>query len=102
MGFPPPPDAPALAIQQQVALGTGFATPALVLPCGITIPSFKFAFGFAFDIDLAFFLPTFFFSLGFLCDLNNPIRLDAGIKWGGGRTPNNDPDPDLALDAATS
>lgn len=120
-GFPPPlagppPDPPGTItadvglanVGQLVTPPTGFSfgatlfsKPAFAL-CGFTFPPpipFKFGFQippFAFPPPL----PSFFFSLSLNCSLSNPIGVKAGLKWGGGRSPNTGPDPDALEQAA--
>jgi hypothetical protein len=42
-------------------------------------------------------LPKFYFAFELTCDPTKPVDITAGLKlpFGGGRTANNDPSPDL-------
>lgn len=80
------------------------ATAALDFPpspdssvCGfhIGLPRFSFAFILP-SISLIPLPPLPFLGFALSCDLSKPIDITADLKlpFGGGRTPNNDPDPD--------
>lgn len=63
----------------------------LVLPkFFLTIPSIPFP---------PPFFPFPYFKLVLSCDLNKPIDVSAGVKFGGGRIPCFDPDPDQDFDS---
>lgn len=93
MGFPPPPDAPSLAVQDALELQAGFATgpigPSL---CGFQIPGFSFQLGFRLPIPTFAFPPSIFFALALQCDLANPLSLQFGA--GGGRVASTIPEID--------
>jgi len=98
MGFPPPPAGPP-PTPPGVSLDAGLAdAPDAKSLCGFKFPpTLFFKFGFvipSFGIQFPPPLPTIKLSLALNCDLNNPLSVDAGVKWGGGRTPNADPNPD--------
>ena len=66
--------------------------------CGFSLGLPRFKFGF--KLVIPGFPPTLpfpFISLKLSCDLSNPVDITAGLKspFGGGRTPNGEPDPDL-------
>jgi hypothetical protein len=68
--------------------------------CGFTLDlSISFAIDFhlpSFGFDLSLILPYLGFSLS--CDPSKPANLTIGVPYGGGRAPNNEPDPDLNED----
>jgi hypothetical protein len=86
--LPPPTDAP-------INPGLAPSPPAASL-CGFSLPKSLFKFGFKLPA-LAFppAIPTPYLALGLNCSLSNPLDVSAGLRYGGGRTPNADPDPDL-------
>jgi len=74
-----------------------FNTPAAEIsgPCGLSLKIPSFSFGFTLptlSFPPAIPIPVFGFTLS--CDPHDPIDLTAGLDYGGGRTPNHDPDPD--------
>ncbi len=94
MGYPPPPDLPPVAQQQQVKLGVGFqGVPVGALPCGLSIPGFGYNISFRIPAFPPFdFPPDLSFFLQIVCSLKDPFR--GGIKFGGGRESNAEPDVD--------
>lgn len=101
MGFAPPPDGPPPGVQAALSASASFqpSLPAISL-CGFTLPSFLFAIEFSLLIEIfPLQLPSFSFSLGFACDLNNPISIGIGLDFGGGRVATYDPNPDDDLAA---
>lgn len=60
----------------------------------LTIPGLSFklpTINFPPQIDLFI---SFDLALGINCNLENPLNVTGGVKFGGGRKPNADPDPD--------
>lgn len=100
MGFAPPPDGPPPAAQAALAASASFqaSLPAAEL-CGFALPSFLFAISFVLPTIFPLPIPSFEISIGFSCDLNNPIGVGGGLSWGGGRVATYDPNPDDSLAA---
>lgn len=100
MGFPPPVDGPP-PTPAGVSINVGL-TPSLpaVALCGFGIPPIGFKFSLSLG-GLSFppAIPIPFLQLALNCDLTNPLSVNAGLAYGGGRTPNADPDPDYAEQA---
>jgi hypothetical protein len=96
MGFPPPTDLPKPLPQVggTIGLKAGFqGVPVGALPCGLSIPGF--AYGLSFRIPKFPpwpFPPTLAFWFSLRCSLTDPFG--GGIKVGGGRMSNCDPDVD--------
>jgi hypothetical protein len=90
MGFPPPVNIPPG--RPSASADVGFEpAPAGATICGFGIPGFILALSVRFPLPTWNFPPDFNFMIGLNCDLANPIS--AKVKFGGGRAPNNDPDP---------
>lgn len=94
MGSPPPKNFPSPEEQDVVEADAGFKpSPTGSALCGFAIPpTFTFNVSFNNALPSFDFPPKFFFGLSLNCDLSNPI--DAEIGFGGGRVPQQDPDPD--------
>ncbi len=94
MGFPPPPDYPSPAAQQTIGLKVGFqGVPVGALPCGLSIPPFGYGLSFRIPKFPPWdFPPSLSFWLSIRCSLTNPFG--GGLKVGGGRVSNSDPDVD--------
>lgn len=80
-----------------LTIGASFDTPAITGPCGFFFgPMSLFAFSFTLKLpDITFPppLPTFNFAWNLSCDPKKPIDIQAGLSWGGGRTPKYAKDP---------
>ena len=66
--------------------------------CGFSLALPRFSLGLNVDPGLLLPLPplpTFHLSFALSCDPSHPVDLTGGVEFGGGRTPNNDPSPDL-------
>lgn len=104
MGTSPPADAPSPEDQDAASVDAGFAPgPPVATLCGFAFPSFKPFLKIGIPIGGISFppkIPTFSPSLGLNCDVNNPLDVTAGVKWGGGRVASFDRDPDVDEDAA--
>lgn len=97
MGSPPPVNFP-----QPLGAGAG-ASVSLDFPpsptasiCGFSLGIPRFKIGFVLpSIALPFVIPYISFKL--VCKLPNPVDISAGLNspFGGGRTFNADPNPDL-------
>jgi hypothetical protein len=89
MGSPPPDNGPS------VTPDAGFApsqTVASVCGFAFSIPRLKLGLSIVLPFSPA--IPFPHLALALTCDPNNPIKVDSGLSWGAGRTPNVDPDPD--------
>jgi hypothetical protein len=77
--FPPSPVASVC--------GFSIGLPRISFPFPPTLPSLAF---------LTNLIPIPFLGFRLTCDLSHPVDITAGLKlpFGGGRTANNDPDPD--------
>lgn len=99
MGVAPPPDNPPPG-----PVNAGFAPgPPVGSLCGFTIPTIRFKLGFNLPSGAFAFppkLPIPKLPLGINCAQNNPADVSSGQPFGGGRTSNADPDPDLQEDNA--
>ena len=106
MGSPPPIDFPTPSGNP---LGTG-VTASLDFPpspaasiCGFSLGLPRFKFGFVLP-SIAFppQIPLPYIAFKLTCSLPNPIDVTTGLKapFGGGRSYNADPSPDLMEDAA--
>jgi len=103
----PIPNAPSVAVQEAAAAQAGFQTGVndntIADLCGFSIPALTFRLGFNLPpLNFPPAIPRFHLSLGLNCSLDNPFDFTAGFTSGGGRIGTSDPDPDLALDQATS
>jgi len=65
-------------------------------PCNFSfkLPSFTFGFNLPAIPFPPFFIPIPRFRLAISCDLSQPVKLDAGIDYGGGRQSKNFLSPD--------
>jgi hypothetical protein len=102
MGFPPPPAGPPPAAPG-ASVDAGLAdSPTAASLCGFKFPPeifFKFGFKLP-SINFPPPLPIPHIQLALNCDLNNPLSVDAGLSYGGGRSSNADPNPDDLEQAA--
>lgn len=106
MGFAPPFNYPTPSTN---TLGTGVSASLDFPPspkasiCGFSIGPPRFKFGFILPM-IAFppQIPIPYIAFKLVCALPNPIDVSAGLKapFGGGRSYNAEPDPDLMEDAA--
>ena len=98
-GSPPPVPGPPPAAAQASALAAGFQPSPMPVAslCGFKLPVFVFSLGFKQPTIFPLPFPEFALSLGLNCSLENPIDVSAGVKFGGGRVSNADPDPDQQL-----
>jgi hypothetical protein len=97
MGSPPPKD-----FAPSAGASLDFPPSPTATPCGFKIGLPRFAFGFRLPpLPLIPQLPNVFIALVLSCDPRNPVDIVAGanLPFGGGRTPNTDPDPDLDEDS---
>lgn len=99
MGSPPPPNFPAPSVGVALAVP---ATPAAKV-CGFEIGLPRLAFGISIFLGGLGFppkIPLPWVSFRLKCSLSDPIDASGGLAFGGGRTPNGEPDADLQEDAA--
>lgn len=67
-------------------------------PCGLSLglPTFGLSFGFKLPSIPPFpALPSLNLAFKLSCDPSKPLDISAGVPFGGGRTTNIGPDPDL-------
>jgi hypothetical protein len=81
-------------------------SPTAASLCGFALPSLRFKFGFVLPALPALpKLPSIHLPLGLNCSQNNPLAVAQSggkpLPYGGGRTPNADPDPDYVEQAST-
>jgi hypothetical protein len=103
MGLPIANGPPPAAANQASADASFEPGPTVANLCGFKLPTFTFKLGFKLPtIKFPPPVPTFKPSLGINCSTTNPISVNAGFAWGGGRVATYDVDTDQQLDAATS
>jgi hypothetical protein len=98
MGSPPPQDFDP----PSATAGLDFPPSPKASLCGFALGLPRFTFGFKLpSIKFPPPIPLPFIAFKLSCDPKNPIDVTAGLAlpFGGGRTPNNDPDPDLDEDS---
>jgi hypothetical protein len=101
VGFAPPPNLPPPGSGQFVQAGFQPSLLPVASLCGFKIPFLRFIFGFLLPpLPFPPPIPIPFLMLGINCNLNNPLAVGAGVKFGGGRTINALPDPDTMEQAA--
>lgn len=99
MGSPPPVNNPPP--DTSTTSQDKFATPGppVASLCGFTVPSLpNFSPGFSLPTDALGIppqLPIPKLPFGIDCGSHNPQDASKGVAYGGGRTPNADPSPDL-------
>jgi hypothetical protein len=102
MGFAPPTSGPTPSPPGTVSANAGPAgfsvgsgpAPSAASLCGFQFPPTLF-FKFGFTLPPLPQLPIPHLSLGLNCNLSNPLSVNAGLTYGGGRTSNAPPDPDM-------
>ena len=97
MGSPPPKDFPPPTADAAL----DFPPSPTATPCGFKLGVPRFSFGFKLPtIKFPPTLPFPFVALVLSCDPRNPVDVvaSANLPFGGGRTPNAEPDPDLDED----
>jgi len=89
--FPPPEEQDLISASASFEPG-----PDAISLCGFAFPpKFNFSFGFNLPaIPIPFKLPTFDFSLGLNCSLDNPFSFSGNIAYGGGRVAQFDTNDD--------
>lgn len=102
MGTPPQPSGPAPGVTADVGLPP---SPSATDLCGFKFPpTLQFKIGFSLPsggIQFPPQLPVPHLALALNCNASNPLSVNAGIAWGGGRKPNAPPDPDSEEQATT-
>lgn len=97
MGSPPPVDFPAPS--DDVNAGLDFPPSPTASVCGFALGLPRFILGLPVLPSLGFppAIPLPFLSFALTCKFPNPVDVTAGLAlpFGGGRTYNADPDPDL-------
>lgn len=94
----PPKDNPPVVTADVDASLEGFGPEVKAEKCEFSFGLPKFALSFGFNLPSIAFppaLPSLNLAFSLSCDLANPVKVDADLKFGGGRASNADPDPDL-------
>lgn len=97
MGAAPPPDGPPL-VEAGASASGGFDASVDASTCSFSLGLPKFAFVFGFNPPPFAFppkLPGLNLAFSLSCDLSKPVDVTAKLEYGGGRTSNAPPDPDL-------
>jgi|SRR6267378_2667040 len=98
MGSPPPENFSPPSANAAI----DFPPSPTASPCGFQIGIPRFAFGFKLPVfGFPPSIPRPFIAFALSCKLPNPVDITAGanLPFGGGRTPNTEPDPDLNEDS---
>jgi hypothetical protein len=98
MGSPPPQDYPP-SVSADASLDFPPGPTATICGYSLALPRFKFGLSLFIKLPFAFppAIPFPFLAFKLSCDPSNPVDITAGLKqpFGGGRTYNAPPDPDL-------